>query len=77
MSMALVGRRSRAEIAATVAERLQQLYQAAQVQVSFFPDGDEPAITAQAPDQVAVAARPDQVVPLLAARQLIGEIRLW
>jgi len=81
LSMALVGRGSRAEIAATVAERLQQLYQAAQVQVLLLPDGapggSEPAISARAPDQVAPAAQPDQVIPLMAARCLAGEIRVW
>ena len=77
LSMALVGRQSRAEIAAIVAERLQQLYQAAQVQVTFLAGDTEPAITARAPNQTAPAARPDQVIPLLAARCLTGEIRVW
>ena len=86
MSMALVGRNSRAEIAAVLAESLQQLYQAAQVQVILLPEGvapggaasdEAPAITARVPDEPAPAARPDHVVPLLAARCLIGEIRLW
>jgi K+-sensing histidine kinase KdpD len=76
MSMALVGRTSRADIATTVAERLQQLYQAAQVQVTLLPEGG-PAFNAKAPDQPAPAARPDYVVPLVAARCLIGEISVW
>ncbi len=86
MSMALVGRNSRAEMAATVAEHLQQLYQAAQVQVTLLPEGsagegatadETSAITARAPDAPAPATRPDCVVPLMAARCLMGEIRLW
>jgi two-component system, OmpR family, sensor histidine kinase KdpD len=89
VSMALVGRNSRRDIAATVAERLQQLYQAAQVQVTLLAEGETPgseaageaageaAITARVPDQTAPAARPDYVIPLLAARCLIGEIRVW
>ena len=36
-----------------------------------------PALTARAPDQTAPAARPEQIVPLLAARGLAGEIRVW
>ncbi len=80
LSMALVGRTSRADIAATVAERLQQLYQAAQVQVILLPEdgaAGRPAITARAPDEAPPAARPDSVIPLLAARCLVGEIRVW
>lgn len=77
LSMALVGRHSRAEIAVAVAERLQQLYQAAQVQVMFLSEGDAPSIMVRVPDQTAPAARPDHVVPLLAARCLVGEIRVW
>ncbi len=80
LSMALVGRNSRAEIATTVAERLQQLYQAAQVQVIVLPEEGaegQPAITARVPDETPPAARPDSVIPLLAARCLAGEIRVW
>ena len=80
LSMALVGRNSRAEIATTVAERLQQLYQAVQVQVILLPEegpGGWPAVSARVPDETPPAARPDSVIPLLAARCLVGEIRLW
>ena len=77
LSLALVGRASRAALAAAMAEGLQQLYQAAQVQVLFFAEGEAPAITAQAPDQLPPPARPSHVVPMVAARRMIGEIRLW
>jgi two-component system sensor histidine kinase KdpD len=81
LSMALVGRRSRAELAATVAERLQQLYQAAQVEITLLPEGDapggQPAVNVSAPAQAARTTKPDQVVPLLTAQRLIGEIRVW
>jgi two-component system, OmpR family, sensor histidine kinase KdpD len=85
LSMALVGRNSRRDIAATVAQRLQQLYQAAHVQVTLLSEDEtlgsevagEAAIATRVPDQTAPAARPDYVIPLLAARCLIGEIRVW
>jgi K+-sensing histidine kinase KdpD len=81
LSMSLVGRRSRAEIVTTMAERLQQLYQAARVEIMVLADDDpagrEPELFARAPAQAAPKARADFVVPLLAARRLIGEIRVW
>jgi K+-sensing histidine kinase KdpD len=77
LSMALVGLCSREDIAHTLAEQLQQLYQVAQAQVTFFEETQQPAITASAPLQPVAAAKPDQVVPILTARHLIGEIRLW
>ena len=82
LSMELVGRRSRAEMVTTVAEHLQQLYQAARVEIMVLADDDpagrEPALFASAPaGQGAPTAKADFVVPLLAARRLIGEIRIW
>ncbi|HTY08886.1 MAG TPA: DUF4118 domain-containing protein [Candidatus Edwardsbacteria bacterium] len=81
LSMALVGRRSRGEIASTVAERLQQLYQAARVEITVLPDDETgsgaPAVFASSPTEAAAKAKADFVVPLMAARRLIGEIRIW
>ncbi len=81
LSMALVGRRSRADVAAAIVERLQQLYQAAQVEITLLPEGEapegQPAVNVCAPADAGLTTKPDQVVPLLAARCLIGEIRLW
>jgi len=81
LSMALVGRRSRADVAVIIAERLQQIYQAAQVEITLLPEGDapggQPAVNVSAPPKVSLTTKPDRVVPLLAARGLIGEIRVW
>jgi two-component system sensor histidine kinase KdpD len=81
LSMALVGRRSPADLAATIAERLQQMVQAAQVEITLLPQADtpqgEPAVNVSAPPEVRLTTKPDRVVPLLAARGLIGEIRVW
>ncbi len=77
LSMALVGLQSREAMAQALAERLQQLYQVAQAQVTFLPVAGQPATAASAPAQAGVTTRPDQVVPVLGARGLIGEISLW
>ncbi len=77
LSLALVGLGSRAAIARALAEQLHQLYQVEQVQVLLMSDEQHPALTASAPRQPVATGKPDQVVPILAARRLIGEISLW
>ena len=77
MSMTLVGLRSRTEVAGALAQWLQQLYQAAQVQVTFFSEGAEPAATAKMPAQAGETGRPDRVIPIQSVRRLVGEISLW
>lgn len=77
LSMALVGLQTREAVAQALAERLQQLYQAAQVQVTFLAEENRSAITATAPAPAGITAKPDQMVPILTSRRLVGEINLW
>jgi K+-sensing histidine kinase KdpD len=77
LSRVLMGQCSQADVARALAGELQRLYQAAQVQVTFLPDGNRPAITASAGSQATVSVKPDYVVPIQTARRLSGEIRLW
>jgi two-component system, OmpR family, sensor histidine kinase KdpD len=77
LSMTLVGLHSREEVAGALAEWLQRLYQAAQVQVTFFGDEPEAAVSANMPARAAETRRPDRVIPIQTVRRLVGEISLW
>jgi K+-sensing histidine kinase KdpD len=77
LSVALAGTRDRQAIARTLADRLQQLYQAELVEVALQSDGQLPPVVARAPADNSMKARPDLILPIMAAREIIGEIRVW
>lgn len=78
LSTALAGLRTAEPIARILAERLQEVLQARQVEVLIQP-GPQGAVTAAgAPGPVGSAGtRSEQLAPLLTARGLLGEIRVW
>jgi K+-sensing histidine kinase KdpD len=75
LSTALAAARNPEIAARTLARHLQQLYQARLVRVILQPD--DQAVTIDVPATVSETRQPDLVVPLLAARSLIGEVCLW
>jgi len=77
MSLALARSQTPDEIARTLAEQLQQLYQAALVQVSFQREDPPHSLIARSSVGKAFNRRPDRVVPIMAARGLVGEICIW
>jgi K+-sensing histidine kinase KdpD len=77
LSTSLAGARTQDTIAHTLARQLQQLLQAALVQVLVETDPPATPIVVSVPTADAAAERPDLVLPLLAPHKFVGEIRLW
>ncbi len=78
LSTALIGHYRREAVAQTLADFLQQLFQAAQVQVTVLQQPGVNGLSANSQVQPLRQGRPDRVVPLYsAANGLIGEILLW
>jgi K+-sensing histidine kinase KdpD len=77
LSVALAGARERQDIARTLADRLQQLYQAKLVEVALQPEGQLQAVVVRAPAESPISGRPDSILPIIADRKMIGEIRVW
>jgi two-component system sensor histidine kinase KdpD len=75
LSAALAGGRTGETVARILAEHIQQLYQAALVQV--YVEGEARPVLASAPGPGTAAGKPDIVLPILTAFGLLGEIRLW
>jgi K+-sensing histidine kinase KdpD len=77
LSEALSGLRTRDAVAHTVARHIQQIYQAALVNVIYRPSKDSPSVVASEPPYGNGKGRPDCVIPILNAWGLIGEIQIW
>ena len=77
LSTALAGARTPEAVARTLARQLQQMLQAELVQVVVEPDQSRESIMVGVPTSTSAAENPDQILPLLAPHQLVGEIRLW
>ncbi len=77
LSVALAGAQERQEIARTLADRLQQLYQAKLVEVALQSDGQLPPVVARVPEDSTMKDRPDLILPIMAALEMMGEIRVW
>ena len=75
LSAALAGRQTAKEVARTLAGHIQQLYQADLVQISIKENGH--SITTNAPQQGRAERKPDLVLPILSAAELLGEICVW
>jgi K+-sensing histidine kinase KdpD len=76
LTAALAGQRTQAAVAHTLAEQLQQTFQAAHVQVLLQPR-DAPALAANAPSDGAGRGRPDRDIMIWNGWGLVGEIRVW
>ncbi len=77
LSMALAGSHTPELIGQILAEKLQQLYQAALVQVTIQQQGGAKPVLTSSPQVRKLDRRPDRVVPMVAARGLMGEIWIW
>ncbi len=75
LTSALAGLQTPEAVARILSTHIQQVHQAALVQV--FIEGNGRSMIASAPVQGNVSEKPDIVVPILAAFGLAGEIRLW
>ena len=77
LSTSLAGARTPEAVARTLARQIQQMLQAALVQVEIEPEGSSGSLMVGVPTSTSSAEKPDQILPLLAPHRLIGEIRLW
>jgi two-component system sensor histidine kinase KdpD len=75
LSAALAGALTPESVARILAEKTQQLFQPAVVQV--FVDWEGRSFTATEPVRESAQGKPGLVIPMMAARRLAGEIRLW
>jgi two-component system sensor histidine kinase KdpD len=77
LSAALAGLRKQDDIARILATRLQQLLSARLVRVTVYMGAHTPSLVVSAPVKRTAEDRPDRVLPLMATRDLAGEISLW
>ncbi len=78
LSTALARLRQREAIAALVAARLQTVLGADAVEVGLRSETDNPEQTVRRPDEASAPVTPPHwVVPLLTARNDLGEVRVW
>lgn len=76
LSLALAGLKTQDAVVHALAGQLQQMFQAALVEV-FVESSYSPPLLVKAPSGVRAQGKPDRVVPILAAPEWAGEIRLW
>jgi K+-sensing histidine kinase KdpD len=77
LSSALANVRAQDAVAHTVARYTEQLFQAAQVVVTFQQSKGSPNIVVIEPQDGQAKGRPDRVLPILNAWGLVGEIQIW
>src|SRR5512146_527024 len=77
LSSALANARTQEAVAYTVARHVQQLFQAAQVCLTFQSSRQSPALTVSEPRHRDEAGKPDRVLPILNMWGLVGEIQIW
>jgi K+-sensing histidine kinase KdpD len=73
---ALAGLRTQDAVVRALANHLQQMFQASLVEVFILPSQSSP-LSARVPSDAPAHGKPDRVLPILAAPELAGEIRLW
>lgn len=78
LSAALAGLRTQDAVVHALARHLQQMFQAALVEVLLIQPGSQSSpLIVQAPLDGVANGKADRVLPILAAPGLVGEIRLW
>jgi K+-sensing histidine kinase KdpD len=77
LSSALAGQLTQEGVAHVLAERLQQLFLASQVEVRVFNEDGTPALTTYLPVGAAASTQADRDIPLIASRAVEGEICIW
>jgi K+-sensing histidine kinase KdpD len=74
---ALSGLRTQEAVAHTLAQQLQQLFQASLVKVIFQANKQLPSTVISVPPDGVGKGRPDRVLPILNVWGMIGEIQVW
>jgi K+-sensing histidine kinase KdpD len=77
LSLALADSQTPEMIGQILAEKLQELYQAALVQVTIQPPEQAKPVVTRCPQGKVLDSRPDRVVPMMGIRRMTGEIWLW
>jgi two-component system sensor histidine kinase KdpD len=75
LSCALAGLRSQEDVARTLANHLQQLYQAALVKVLIFMGGT--SLSLSVPPGRTIQSEPDLTIPIMLGMEMVGEISIW
>jgi len=75
LSVVLAGAHTREDVTRTLARQLQQFYQAELIQVSV--EGKDGPAVVDIPQGASVAGKPDLVLPIMAAKGMVGEVRMW
>jgi two-component system sensor histidine kinase KdpD len=76
MNEALAGLRTRDAVVHALASHLHQMFQASLVEV-FVLFSQSSSLSARVPSDAPARGKPDRMLPILAAPELVGEIRLW
>ncbi len=69
--------RTREAIGRTIATQIQQAFQAALVQVSFYKKDQLPPLFFSAPPEGNAEGQPDRLLPISAHQEVTGEISIW
>lgn len=77
LSTALAGMRTQEAVVHVLARHLQEMFQAALVEVSIQAESQSAPIITGAPANRTVDGKPDRLLPIQAAPGLLGEIRVW
>jgi K+-sensing histidine kinase KdpD len=77
LSAALAGLRTQAAVAHMLAQKLQQMFQAAEVKVIVQPAGEAASLMARSPQSAAESGRPDRILPIVNAGGMVGESQVW
>lgn len=77
LSAVLAEARTQEAVAHIVAREVQQLFQAALVNVIYRSGNGSPSIVISQPVNVSRDSKPDRIIPILNAWGLVGEIQIW
>lgn len=77
LSSVLAEARTQEAAAHIVAREIQQLFQAALVNVIYRSENGSPSIVISQPVGVSRDSKPDRILPILNAWGLVGEIQIW
>jgi len=77
LSASLADQRTQDAVAHTVAEHIQQLFQATLVKVIYQPKTTSSSVAVSYPPEVSATGRPDRIIPLLNSSGIMGEIQIW
>lgn len=77
LSIALSGQRTQEAIIHSVAQQVQQWFQAALVNVIFQSGNLSPKIAASYPEYERADGKPDRILPIVNTWGFVGEIQIW